>query len=151
MNCKSIVDMLNLYHLEAHPEDGGPDRKGWPNWFISFSPVMSADQYIMLIKYRRPPREGDLYSKRTYDGLELYRKPEWHRDEMLRDDFDQMRVEIIETLDGLIKPKPKPFWKGNWEFGGVPEFYEWKPKELDVVQFNQLNKKSQLYYEGLIA
>lgn len=100
---ETVAYAIRTYHQHEYPDDGN-----WDDWHYSFAPVWTVDQYTLLVKYRQGPGQGDLYSKRTFDGLYLFKMDVAELIGALRQDFDQMRVEIIETLDGLQAKKPKP-------------------------------------------
>lgn len=123
ISCKHVVDMLTAYHHREYPDDGN-----WEDWYISFASVMDRDEYILLIKYRQPPGKGDLFAKRTFGGLELHFYESVDGSALmrrLRDDFDEMRMEIIETLDGLVVRK-KPKVSYFQEYPDPKDPYDWK-------------------------
>ncbi len=111
----AALTYLKLYHKDAYPDDGN-----WDDWYYGFAPVMSADVYVLLVTYRQKPGQGDLYSKRTFSGLELHYLDEVQFLQKLRDSFDEMRVEIIETLDGLVKPEYRQ------EYPDPSDPFDWK-------------------------
>ena len=155
ISCVHVVDMLNAYHRREYPEDGN-----WEDWYVSFAPVQHLDQYVLLIKYRQPPGRGDLFAKRTFSGLELHFYESSDGGLLirrLRDDFDEMRMEIIEMLDGLqrVKEYGKKLMKSMAEpefhfTESPPKTYEYKQYYIPVPKMTD-NHKAQLYYEGLVA
>lgn len=103
ISCAHVVDMLNAYHHREYPDDGN-----WEDWYVSFAPVLGRDEYTLLVKYRQKPGQGDLFSKRALSGLQLHFYESSDGGLLirrLRDDFDEMRMEIIELLDGLAVKK----------------------------------------------
>lgn len=123
---KMTPDILKLYHGNTYPDDNPRD------WWISFAAISDRDEYALLVKYRVKPGQGDLYSQVRYDGMTLAYYEASHPQcwvERVCEDWEKMRLEIIETLDQQLANQTKP---------PKPEFYfQEYPTKDDSFQWKQ--------------
>lgn len=123
-------NILKLYHGSTYPNDNPRD------WWISFAPMYDRDEYVLIIKYRMRPGQGDLYSQVRYDGMTLSyygacRPEQWS--ERVCQDWERMRLEIIEMLDEQLANQPKPIKKQPQ----YVHYFQEYPKQNDLFQWKQ--------------
>lgn len=106
----AIVETLERYHRMEYPEDFP-----WDSWKVEHVFVINRDEEVVTLKYRNPRgtqgTHSGVYAKFVMSGIDRFY---YLRDtpdaliQRLMDEYDRMRMEIIETLDGLQQTKLQP-------------------------------------------
>ncbi len=132
-----VLSMLDDYRNNKYPDDG-------PRWRLHYSADPSRDAYTLVVQYKVYPRIGDLYAKRSIDGMAVWYFEQadnvagWIK--FITEDFDKARMEIIECLDEQITNQrilEAPIIKKQPQY--IKDNYEWKqwyvpmPKLTDGV------------------
>jgi hypothetical protein len=97
---QGVVALLNNHHMNAYPDDIKLD------WKLHYSVDPTRDAYVMVLQYGNPGRLGHLYSKTSIDGMTVAfcesagAIGSWI--DIIKEKFDQCRMDIIETLDEQI-------------------------------------------------
>ncbi len=100
-----VLSMLDDYHMNAYPNDHQID------WKLHYSAESDRDSYVMALQYKNPGRLGHLYAKQYIDGMTVFfcessgAIGSWI--DIIKEKFDQCRMEIIEMLDEQIVAEQK--------------------------------------------
>jgi len=125
-----VLSMLDDYRNNAYPDDIKLD------WKLHYSADPTRDVYVMVLQYRNPTRLGHLYAKASIDGMMVFfcesvgAIGSWI--DIIKEKFDQCRMEIIECLDEqMLRPeRPQPIHYRQ-EYPTNDDPFNWKAQYYD--------------------